>query len=345
MMTEAEPDTGTLGPARQLASWTASLRLHDIPDHVADRAKHLILDGLGCALIGAQLPWSRTAVEAVLGFEGSGGHVIIGWGKTTSAPAAALLNGTFIQGFELDDFHPFAPLHSARRPAIVERGGVRYGFLQRTSVYWPTDHAADARAPGVAPLMGHTAYEAPMYRYSKWLFPANRPGIPPQIITWANKEHLDGLRSDIEALRAEVDVVVASFHWGLGQHVLTYMEDIAHAAVDAGADLVMGHGPHEALAVELRHGKPIFYGLGSFSFHTGHLGIAHGDWVGLLASVEPDAPEPEIALRFVRHNDANETYLSPAGAEKPTVDLLGLHSLKYGTSLKVDGDTVRVTQG
>jgi hypothetical protein len=30
--------------------------------------------------------------------------------------------------------------------------------------------------------------------------------------------------------------VVASFHWGLGQHVLTYMEDIAHAAVDAGAE-------------------------------------------------------------------------------------------------------------
>ena len=38
---------------------------------------------------------------------------MIGWGRTTSPSAAALLNSTFIQGFELDDFHPLAPLHSA----------------------------------------------------------------------------------------------------------------------------------------------------------------------------------------------------------------------------------------
>jgi 2-methylcitrate dehydratase PrpD len=45
--------------------------------------------------------------------EGTGNGRLIGWGQTISRPAAALLNGTFIQGFELDDFHPFAPLHSA----------------------------------------------------------------------------------------------------------------------------------------------------------------------------------------------------------------------------------------
>ena len=101
------------GATRRLAAWAAGLTTADIPATALDRAKHLILDGLGCALIGAQLPWSRTAVEAVLAFEGSGDHPLIGWDITTSAPAAALLNGTFIQGFELDDFHPLAPLHSA----------------------------------------------------------------------------------------------------------------------------------------------------------------------------------------------------------------------------------------
>jgi hypothetical protein len=35
-------------------------------------------------------------------------------------------------------------------------------------------------------------------------------------------------------------------------------------------------------------GKPIFYGLGSFSFHTGHGGRAHGDWIGLLARLTFD---------------------------------------------------------
>src|ERR1700716_297167 len=84
----------------------------DGPAAVRERAKHLILDGVGCALIGAQMPWSRRAVEIVTRLEGSGNGTLIGWGLTTSRPAAALLNGTFIQGFELDDFHPFAPLHS-----------------------------------------------------------------------------------------------------------------------------------------------------------------------------------------------------------------------------------------
>jgi 2-methylcitrate dehydratase PrpD len=110
MTTRATP---ALGPTRQLAEWASQLALDHIPSTVQQRAKHLVLDGLGCALIGAQLPWSRTAVDAVLAFEGVGDHVLIGWDRTTSAPAAALLNGTFIQGFELDDFHPFAPLHSA----------------------------------------------------------------------------------------------------------------------------------------------------------------------------------------------------------------------------------------
>jgi 2-methylcitrate dehydratase PrpD len=110
MTTEpAVPD----GPTRQLATWASQLTLDDIPAAAQDRAKHLVLDGLGCALIGAQLPWSQTAVDAVLSFEGAGDHTLIGWDRGTSAPAAALLNGTFIQGFELDDFHPFAPLHSA----------------------------------------------------------------------------------------------------------------------------------------------------------------------------------------------------------------------------------------
>ena len=67
---------------------------------------------MGCALVGAQLPWSRIATDAVLGLESTGDIVVIGTGQSTSAPAAAVLNGTFIQGFELDDFHPLAPLHS-----------------------------------------------------------------------------------------------------------------------------------------------------------------------------------------------------------------------------------------
>jgi 2-methylcitrate dehydratase PrpD len=78
-------------------------------------------------LVGAQLPWSRVATDAVLGLEGKGDAVVIGTGQVTSAPAAAVLNGTFIQGFELDDFHPLAPLHSCSLliPALLSTATTR----------------------------------------------------------------------------------------------------------------------------------------------------------------------------------------------------------------------------
>ncbi|WP_179402708.1 MmgE/PrpD family protein [Burkholderia guangdongensis] len=105
--------TDPQGPTGALASWLAGLQEDDVPQVVSERAKHLTLDGIGCALVGAQLPWSTRAVESVCEMEGDGASVLIGRGRSAPAPAAALLNGTFIQGFELDDFHPLAPLHAA----------------------------------------------------------------------------------------------------------------------------------------------------------------------------------------------------------------------------------------
>jgi poly-gamma-glutamate synthesis protein (capsule biosynthesis protein) len=40
--------------------------------------------------------------------------------------------------------------------------------------------------------------------------------------------------------------------------------DFAHAVVDAGADVVVGHGPHRVRGIELYRGRPIFYSLGNF---------------------------------------------------------------------------------
>ena len=119
--------TDPAGPTGRLATWVADLSFDDVPRHVVERAKYLLLDGLGCALVGAQLPWSRVASDAVLGLESPGDTVVIGTGRTTGAPAAAVLNGTYIQGFELDDFHPLAPLHSCSLliPALLSTASVR----------------------------------------------------------------------------------------------------------------------------------------------------------------------------------------------------------------------------
>src|ERR1700685_1452968 len=107
------PATDPAGPTGRLATWVAKTTLDDVPASVRDRAKHLVLDGIGCALIGAQLPVSRIGVEGVTALDDVGDSALVGWGgRATSATSAAMVNSSFIQGFELDDYHPLAPLHS-----------------------------------------------------------------------------------------------------------------------------------------------------------------------------------------------------------------------------------------
>jgi aconitate decarboxylase len=107
------PSTDPAGPTGRLATWLADVTLDDVPASVREHAKHLLLDGVACALVGAQLPVSRKGVEAITALDDAGSAELIGWdGLSTSAPSAAMLNSSFIQGFELDDYHPLAPLHS-----------------------------------------------------------------------------------------------------------------------------------------------------------------------------------------------------------------------------------------
>jgi Bacterial capsule synthesis protein PGA_cap len=233
-----------------------------------------------------------------------------------------------------------ADREAARAPAIVARDGVRFGFLQRSSVYWPTNHEAGDNAPGIAVIRGHTAYQVPTHGGHP---PANRPGVPPQIVTWADQQYLQWLAADIAALRAQADIVVASFHWGLHRDVLRYMTEIAHAAIDAGADLVIGHGPHYSLPIEVYRGKPIFYGLGSFSFHTGHGGVKHGDWLGMMARISWGGGRIEsAAFQFVRHDARNRTLPCALADEGAAFDEIARESAGFGAALAADGDQIAI---
>jgi len=236
-----------------------------------------------------------------------------------------------------------ADLTAAKAPVVVAQGGVRFGFIQRSSVYWPTNHEAGPRDVGIAVIRGHTAYQVPMHKVRPEIPPMNRPGIPPVIVTWADRAYLRAFSEDIAALRGQADIVVASCHWGLGKDVLEYMREIAHAAIDAGADIVIGHGPHYSLAVEVYRGKPIFYGLGSFSFHTGHGGRAHGDWIGMMARAEVSRDGLVSAgFQFARHNAANETVLCRLADEQAELADIARRSADYGTVLTAMGDEVGV---
>ena len=236
-----------------------------------------------------------------------------------------------------------ADIAAARAPVVLERNGVRFGFLQRSSVYWPTNHEARKDAAGIAVIRGHTAYHVPMFKTRVDVPPPNRPGIPPDIITWADAAYLGWFREDISALRPHVDVLVASCHWGLGKDVLQYMTDIAHAAIDAGADIVVGHGPHYSLPIEVYKEKPVFYGLGNFSFHTGHGGRKHGDWVGMLARLTLEGTAIASATyQFVRHNEANETVTCALKNEQAAFEDIAKRSAPFGTNLTPSADQVQI---
>ncbi|MEX2643214.1 MAG: CapA family protein [Acetobacterales bacterium] len=228
---------------------------------------------------------------------------------------------------------------AARAPAVVEHEGLRIGFLQRTSVFWPTDHIAGPNSPGVATIRGHTAYR-PRMEVSK---AATRPGAPPEILTWADRGDLDAYLDDLRALRGDVDLLVASQHWGYGGEVLEYQSEIAHAVIDAGADVVMGHGPHESLPVEIYRDRPIFYGLGGFSFDIGHRGRKHGDWLGMMPRLVFDGVRlVEAAFRPVRHNERNETWFPRPASERDELLPLAENSHALGATLEFDEEEILV---
>ena len=77
---------------------------------------------------------------------------------------------------------------------------------------------------------------------------------------------------------AGVDYVVVFFHWGVERDTVPRAQEIllAHTAVDAGADIIVGAHPHVPQPLEIYKGKPIAYSLGNFIFGGNRRGIQEG---------------------------------------------------------------------
>lgn len=82
------------------------------------------------------------------------------------------------------------------------------------------------------------------------------------------KADSEKIAADIISLRDRTDIVVVFIHWGeeYKRDPNTRQIEIARAAVDAGADAVIGHHPHWVQTKETYNGKPIYYSLGNFIF-------------------------------------------------------------------------------
>jgi poly-gamma-glutamate synthesis protein (capsule biosynthesis protein) len=147
-------------------------------------------------------------------------------------------------------------LAQARRPAIVERGGLRIGVLSYNCV-GPRDSWATSRKPGCAYVHVLTHYE----------LDHASPGGPPKVYTFADPDSVEAMADDVRRLREEADVVLVSLHKGVGHTpvvVAMYESPVARAAIDAGADAVFSHHPHIMRGIEVYRGRPIFHGLGNF---------------------------------------------------------------------------------
>ena len=104
-----------------IARFVSGLQYDAIPTEVRERIKLLMLDSLGCALYGSHLEWCRILQDTLTRVDQTRDCAVWGTNLRLSSPHAALVNGTEVQGFELDDVHRAGVLHvgAVVLPALI----------------------------------------------------------------------------------------------------------------------------------------------------------------------------------------------------------------------------------
>lgn len=228
----------------------------------------------------------------------------------------------------------------ARTPAIVAAGGGTVGMLAYTSVFEPTGHAATATRPGVATIRGLTAYQ-PNPRVLQM------PGAPALVRTWADPEELEHASRDVRSLRDRVDLLVVYLHFGVSMSstVHEYQREIAHALIDAGANVVAGSHSHTLGGVEFYGAGVVFYSLGNFVFNTGFHPDSTRD--GALAKLEVRGSTVRSCsmLPTFRNTSARATFVAPSTREGARIaEMIRVRSEELGTSAELSDDGLVLTR-
>jgi poly-gamma-glutamate synthesis protein (capsule biosynthesis protein) len=221
----------------------------------------------------------------------------------------------------------------AHKPVIVERKGVKIGFLQYTARwYQDEDMIATATEAGVAKL-------------------ASLDGIT------IDPVDLERVRSDVKALRPRVDVVVVSHHNRDGATAVQfgaskptragrdrsqteeYQRQFARLALDTGADLVFGHGTHTLQGVEVYKGKPVLYAIGHSTFdQPGYEKSKEGL---VIRTVIRDKQIARVSFVPVSRDDNNDVFLlDPSSGEGAALVTMVKDRSSDAPPLRVDGQEV-----
>lgn len=185
-------------------------------------------------------------------------------------------------------------LSTAREPALAEVAARKVAVLAYNCV-GPAAGWAAANHAGCAYIKVISHYEPE----------GANPGGPPKIYTFADPDTVEAMQRDVAAAKANADVLVVAFHKGLVHtpaKLAMYERPVAKAAIDAGADIVIGHHAHILRGVEVYRDKPIFHGLGNFVTVTTALNIEGNDnparlaWAKRRRELFGFTPDPEYPL-------------------------------------------------
>lgn len=127
-----------------------------------------------------------------------------------------------------------------------------------------------------------------------------------------------------------------------------FLQPLFHAAINAGADLVVTTGPHVLRGIEIYQGKPIFYGMGSLFFQLGDLGIQLPQtWYDSVVAVSqyrggqvsevrlyPISLNPPAGQPLPRTLEGTPRLASPRAA-RHILETLQQASAQYGTTIAI----------
>lgn len=218
-------------------------------------------------------------------------------------------------------------LADARRIRVAEVDGIRVAILAYCSIL-PAEYWATAERPGVAPLRAFTVHEP---------FEPDQPGTPERMHTFAHPDDLQGMVDDIRRARELADTVVVSAHWGIHftyAELADYQRQAGRAAIDAGADLVIGHHAHILKGVEMYRGKAIFHSLGNFAIELPmdeehaqrpsfrHLLSLHPGWepdIGGMFNFPPDSRKSIVVDCDIDQAGVSRVRLRPVWIDRMAV--------------------------
>lgn len=180
-------------------------------------------------------------------------------------------------------------LAQARQPALLQIGERTLAVLSYNCVGPQTAWATDERA-GCAWLPVETSDGTPV--------------APARTLVRPSPEAFTILRDDIAKARAHAALIVVALHKGIVHTpaiVADYERTLAHAAIDAGADLVISHHAHIVRGIEFYRGKPIFHGLGNGCVVTHALDpnqshAARAEWAQRRKQLFGFEPDPAYTL-------------------------------------------------